>query len=64
LELAPVASPLTGESAGDTSQFAGRHAGLRGAGTLKGRLAEITVKGQVFRDVAFEIPATKDGSRP
>jgi hypothetical protein len=64
LELAPVASALTGETAGDTSQFAARHASLRRDGPRQGRLAEITVKGQVFRDVAFEIPTAKNGPRP
>jgi hypothetical protein len=63
LELVPVASVLTGEAAGNTSQFAARHVGLRSSGPLKGRIGEIAVKGRAFRDVGFELPASKDAPR-
>lgn len=59
LELKPVANALTGETAGDSSEFALTVSALKGAKRLSGRIASITVRGVEFRDVPFvlEIPA-------
>jgi hypothetical protein len=51
--LAPVVSALTGETAGDSSQFAAVIAELQGAARVAGRVREIAVKGQPFHDVTF-----------
>jgi hypothetical protein len=58
LELAPVASPLTGEVAGDASEFAVVVPGLRGRPELAGRVLTFAVRGRVFRDVPFRASAT------
>jgi hypothetical protein len=51
--LTPAANPLTGETAGDTSQFELRADELRGLRALRGRIETLTVNGSVFREVAF-----------
>lgn len=53
LELKPRASVLTGERPGDASEFAVADEGLRDHGQVSGRLVEIAVRGQTFRDAAF-----------
>jgi hypothetical protein len=58
LRLAGVANPLTGETAGATSQFAVRHAAFRGAGRLTGTVRSVEVLGHTFRDLAFTYPDT------
>ena len=55
LVLHPVASALTGETAGDTSEFRLEQAGLDDC-PLSGRLARVEVLGSVFQDVPFEPP--------
>lgn len=54
--LAGVASDLTGETAGDTSQFQGAHDALKGVERFAGELAAISVKGQELAGVAFKFP--------
>ncbi|MCG3128904.1 MAG: hypothetical protein CHACPFDD_03800 [Phycisphaerae bacterium] len=56
VELKPVASTLTGETAGDTSQFAGRSAALVGATRFRGVLGRLHVRGQEFSEIGFEFP--------
>jgi hypothetical protein len=56
--LAAVASPLTGETVGDTSEFVGTSAALRGASRFKGKVTILEVLGTRFSDVPFEFPAT------
>ena len=53
LELAARANILTGETVGDSSEFSATEPSLLHRGALKGRIVEIAVKGQVFRDVQF-----------
>jgi hypothetical protein len=53
LELPAQASILTGETVGDSSEFAATAAWLRGTPRIKGRIVDIEVKGQEFRDVRF-----------
>ena len=56
--LALTAQPngLTGETVGDTSEFAGRSDALRGAAVFTGSVQSVTTKGQRFDNVAFSYP--------
>jgi hypothetical protein len=53
LELAARADILTGETVGDSSEFSATSPSLRGAGSLKGTILDITVKGREFRNLRF-----------
>jgi hypothetical protein len=53
VDLAARADILTGETVGDSSEFAATSPSWRGIRAIKGRIADITVKGQQFRDVQF-----------
>ncbi len=57
LELQAVASPLTGEKVGDSSEFTGTHAALLGKTSFSGRLQAIHLKGIAFENVAVEAVA-------
>jgi hypothetical protein len=54
--LRAVASPLTGESAGDTSEFAGQSDLLKGIDHFSGTIHLISVKGQEIKEVEFAFP--------
>lgn len=54
--LSATENSLTGEKAGDTSQFGGAAAGLKGLSRFEGIVKSVTVKGQTFKDVAFRYP--------
>ena len=54
--LAPVASVLTGETQGNTSQFAGRSDRLKGLSRFRGEIRRLEVKGQTFERVSFRFP--------
>lgn len=56
IELRGVASPLTGETVGDTSQFEGRSERLRGATQFDGVLRTVTARGVKFDDVRVGVP--------
>ncbi len=53
LVLKAVANPLTGESVGDSSEFAAEEPSLRGLAGLAGRLEAVSVRGTRFDDVPF-----------
>lgn len=55
LTLAAQASTLTGETVGDSSQFAVSHESLRNQTAVIVRLTEVTVKGQVFRELTVAL---------
>lgn len=57
LALQGQASALTGETAGDTSQFAGASPKLRNAAAFSGTLRAITVKGVKFENIGFTYPS-------
>lgn len=59
LTLAAKADPLTGETVGDSSAFAGKSAKLAGARAFSGAVRALTVKGSRFREAAFECGAKK-----
>jgi predicted small lipoprotein YifL len=52
LILAAKANVLTGETVGDTSEFSIIHPAFKGQTMLSARVAELTVKGQTFKDLA------------
>lgn len=56
IELRAVASPLTGETVGDTSEFEGASERLRGAARFDGVLRTITARGARFDDVRVGVP--------
>ena len=55
LELAAVASALTGETVGDASKFQATSADLVGATELDGRLVAVRVLGREFADVPVRL---------
>lgn len=54
LTLAAKANVLTGETVGDTSEFVVTHPGLKGQTTFSGRVGDVAVKGQTFKDLAVK----------
>lgn len=59
LKLKPVASELTGETVGDTSQFEITSIFLENQERFGAVIKEITVRGQTFTDVSFDFPEGK-----
>jgi len=53
VELPARADVLTGETVGDSSEFSMTMASMIGRKSVNGRIADIVVKGQEFRDVQF-----------
>lgn len=47
---------LSGEKAGDSSEFAGESEKLKGLKDFDAKVVKITVKGQAFENVAFNFP--------
>ena len=56
LTFTAVANAGTGETVGDTSQFVARADWLGGAGSFDAVLQEVSVRGRVYRSVAFNYP--------
>jgi|SRR5208337_3283955 len=56
LNLKAVASPLTGEVKGDTSEFFAVSKKLKSAQQFSGTVLLIKVKGETFRNVDFKYP--------
>ena len=56
LTFAAVANAGTGETVGDTSQFVARADWLAGAGAVDAVLPEVSVRGTVYRSIAFNYP--------
>lgn len=54
--LKAVSNVLTGETEGNTSQFAGEAPALKGATRFSGAIAALTARGQEFKDVQFRFP--------
>lgn len=59
LVLAAVANAASGEKVGDTSQFEGTAEWLKTAKGFSGKIVGVTLGGQNFGDVAFEVKAGK-----
>lgn len=62
LEFRPVASAVTGETVGDTAQFAAPAAWLASAKSFDGVIQAITVRGVGFAGVAFRFSTAPDAS--
>jgi hypothetical protein len=56
IKLGGVANTLTGETAGDTSEFSGQSDRLIGATDFDGVIKTISIKGKQFNDVEFNFP--------
>ncbi len=56
LTLKAVSNVLTGETAGDTSEFAARSDRLKGARKFTAVISVISVKGQTFKNIEFRYP--------
>ena len=59
-----VENPLTGEMAGDTSQFAGKSDALKGLTAFDGEVDAIELNGQRFTDVAFHVASPAAPPQP
>jgi len=56
IKLGGIANTLTGETAGDTSEFSGQSDRLKGATDFDGAIKTISIKGKQFKDVEFNFP--------
>lgn len=56
VKLKAVASTLTGETVGDSSQFEGQDDKLKGLKEFDGKIAAVELKGKAFKDVGFNFP--------
>ncbi|MDX2033773.1 MAG: hypothetical protein SF339_24065 [Blastocatellia bacterium] len=56
VKLGGVANGLTGETAGDTSEFTGQSDALKGQAEFEGVIKTISIKGRSFTNVAFQFP--------
>jgi Flp pilus assembly protein TadD len=56
VKLYGVANSLTGESANDTSEFAGESDALKGASSFDGMIRAVTIRGRQFKGVTFSFP--------
>lgn len=56
LRLVGVASPLTGEAVGNTSEFLAKSDKLKGLKRFSGQVRGVTIKGSEYKDVGFQFP--------
>ena len=61
LRLKPVANALTGETVGDTSEYQGTFAKLKGLDHFEGFISAIKSRGESFKDVRFLYPEGNEG---
>ena len=59
LKLSAVASPLTGETVGDTSKFELSSEHLKGVDGISGVLASIEIRGKTYEEVDFYAPVAE-----
>ncbi len=59
LKLSAVASPLTGETVGDTSKFELSSERLKGVDGISGILASIEIRGKTYEEVDFYAPVAE-----
>jgi hypothetical protein len=59
LTLAAVANAATGEKVGSSSRFEARSQALANVSRLKGVVGEISVRGERFTNVAFDLTAIR-----
>ena len=58
--LQAVANPLTGETVGDSSEFEGEFPALKSRAKWEGKFAEITLQGQVYKNLDFDYPPSEE----
>lgn len=66
ITLKAQASPLSGETVGDTSEFSAQADSLKGVKQFDGAIKEIAIRGSSFKDVKFNFPKgneDNDGSK-
>lgn len=63
LKLSASANVLTGETAGDTSEFTGQSDYLKGVTNFNAVLPIITIKGNEFKNTAFNFPKGNEGEK-
>jgi hypothetical protein len=63
LALLAVANPLTGETAEESSQFAGGAEQLKGVKRFTGRWPGLVVRGREYKNVAFKYPEGNEGGQ-
>ena len=56
LQLSGIANVLTGETEGDTSQFAAQSDALQGVSEFHAEIVSIDIKGQMFTHIDFTFP--------
>jgi len=61
VELVALENALTGETAGDSSQFEVVSEKLKGAKHFDGKIDKIEIKGQKTKDVEFDFPHGNEG---
>ncbi len=61
VKLKPVASPLTGETVGNTSEYQGSSKNLKGVEKFEGSIVRIKAKGTDFKNVWFLYPEGNEG---
>lgn len=61
LDFKPVESKLTGEKAGDTSQFTATHDQLENLKQMKFTVDALTLKGQNLKQITFDYPKGNEG---
>ena len=64
IALKAAANPLTGETAGDTSEFSAVIAGLKGLSRFSGTIVYAKIKGVTFRNVDFMYPEGNENMKP
>lgn len=57
MTLAPRVTKTSGETVGDSSKFTGQHDSLKGLDHFGVVVAEVTLKGETFKDVDFMHPS-------
>ncbi len=60
LKLKAVVSPLNGEKPGATSSYTLTDPSLKGLSQLQGALVSVNINGNVFKNLAFQLPANKE----
>lgn len=58
-ELLAVANPLTGETEGDTSEYASSDAKLKSLKQFSGTIRELEIRGGKFKNVPFSFPSAQ-----
>ncbi len=64
VKLLPIADALTGETAGNTSEYKGVSKKLKGVEKFEGTIGYVKAKGVAFKNVWFLYPEGNEGVKP